>query len=306
MPRQQFLHVCAAADVVLDTFPVGGGRTTLEILAVGTPVIVHEPRTTILQLSAAMYTLMDMPELIAYSDDDYVAKALAVGRNATYRRLLSQRILDRHDVLFNQSSVVDEWSKMLQTIVATPPPTPNNQQQQSDPVVFGIYLYLQVLGETFAFQVRASERHRTMDIAAKFGQVHELEPLYVAFIETVLYKGVSRLDRPIVATLVVPSPGLDPDEIVVDIRLGDDIWLAAHYALWRHRVPSSRDVIDSILNEWRVVGGQLDTTLQWRAIRDRFPETNYVPAPIHDNCVTLVLTSCKRLSLFLPMTTGAS
>ncbi|KDO28601.1 hypothetical protein SPRG_06457 [Saprolegnia parasitica CBS 223.65] len=302
MSRQQFLHICAAADVVLDTFPVGGGRTTLEILAVGTPIIVHEPRTTILQLSAAMYTLMDMPELIAYSDDDYVAKALAVGRNATFRAALSQRILDRHDVLYNQSSVVDAWSTMLQSILATPPPLPgtcNVLPADADPVVYGVDLYLQVLHEAFGFRVRASERHRTTEVAAAFGHAHALEPLYVAFIENVLHKGVARLEQPIVATVRVPSPGLEPDVLAVDVRVGDDIWVAIFYAMWQHRVPTMLDTAYRIVDAWRAIAGQIDTTVAWRAVRDRFPETNYVPTPVVARCVTLVLTTCKRLSLFL-------
>lgn len=39
------------ADVVLDPFPVGGGRSSLEVFAVGTPIVMLYNRTSILQVS---------------------------------------------------------------------------------------------------------------------------------------------------------------------------------------------------------------------------------------------------------------
>lgn len=46
----EFLGLCEMADVVLDPFPVGGGRSSLEIFAVGTPIIMLYNRTSILQV----------------------------------------------------------------------------------------------------------------------------------------------------------------------------------------------------------------------------------------------------------------
>lgn len=87
--------------------------------------------------------------------------------------------------------------------------------------------------------------------------------------------------------------------LTIDVHLGDDIWVAIFQAMWKHRVPSSLETAYRILSEWRAIAGQIDTSVAWRAVRDRFPETNYVPTPVVARCVTLVLTTCKRLSLFL-------
>ncbi|OQR91418.1 hypothetical protein ACHHYP_04718 [Achlya hypogyna] len=301
LPPAQFLRVCAAADVVLDTFPVGGGRTSLEIFAVGTPIIVHESRTTILQLSAAMYELMGISDLIAYSDADYVAKAVQVGRNASYRADLSRRIMANHHVLYDQSTAADDWTSMLKTVLALPPPTTKCPAiATDDPIVFGIYIFVEPLQKTFAFRVRASQVANTTAVADAFGTAHNLEPLYVAFIDSVLYRGVARLKQPIVATVTFPSPVLPSDTIVVDVRFGDDVALVAHHCLWKHRVPSSPAAVQHVLDRLRAGVGKRDASAAWRAARERFPlQRPYARRAVTDKCVTLVITTCKRLELFL-------
>lgn len=46
----EFSALSEMADVVLDPFPVGGGRSSLEVLAVGTPIVMLYYRTSVLQV----------------------------------------------------------------------------------------------------------------------------------------------------------------------------------------------------------------------------------------------------------------
>lgn len=46
----EFSALSEMADVVLDPFPVGGGRSSLEIFAVGTPIVMLYNRTSVLQV----------------------------------------------------------------------------------------------------------------------------------------------------------------------------------------------------------------------------------------------------------------
>lgn len=50
MGLSEFSGLVGLADIVLDTFPVGGGRSSFEILAVGTPIVMLYNRTSILQV----------------------------------------------------------------------------------------------------------------------------------------------------------------------------------------------------------------------------------------------------------------
>ncbi|CAM9343582.1 unnamed protein product, partial [Choristocarpus tenellus] len=56
----EFAALAQAADVVLDPFPVGGGRSSLEVLAVGTPIVMLYNRTSVLQLTYGMYATMGL------------------------------------------------------------------------------------------------------------------------------------------------------------------------------------------------------------------------------------------------------
>jgi predicted O-linked N-acetylglucosamine transferase (SPINDLY family) len=49
---QEYVSLLAAGDVMLDPFPFGGGVTTLESLAVCTPVVTLPPSQSVPQLAA--------------------------------------------------------------------------------------------------------------------------------------------------------------------------------------------------------------------------------------------------------------
>lgn len=65
-------------DVALDPFPYSGGITTLDALWMGVPVVSLAGRRFVGRMSASILTAVGLPELVAESPDDYVAKALAL------------------------------------------------------------------------------------------------------------------------------------------------------------------------------------------------------------------------------------
>jgi len=87
----------AQVDLALDPFPYCGGVTTLEALWMGVPVIslkskAHAHRA----VGASILSVLDLPELIADSREDYLAKTVALARNPerlqAYRLLLRPRL----------------------------------------------------------------------------------------------------------------------------------------------------------------------------------------------------------------------
>ena len=120
MAEREYLTFCAVLDVVLDPFPVGGGRSSLEIFSTGTPVVLLYPRTSILQLTAAMYAVMGIGGgggggacCIAFDPVDFVRKAVAVGADPVAQRALREEILRHNHRLYGNATVVREWEKML-------------------------------------------------------------------------------------------------------------------------------------------------------------------------------------------------
>lgn len=81
MGSREYITLLSVVDVVLDTFPVGGGRSSYEIFSVGAPIVVLYPRTSILQLTAGMYAAMDIMQsagCVTSSVDQFVATAVEV------------------------------------------------------------------------------------------------------------------------------------------------------------------------------------------------------------------------------------
>lgn len=93
-------------DVALDPFPYNGTTTTLEALWMGVPVVALAGARHSGRVGASLLTHAGVPELLAATAEDYVAKAVAlardVGRLQHYRdglraRLSASPLLDGRD-----------------------------------------------------------------------------------------------------------------------------------------------------------------------------------------------------------------
>jgi hypothetical protein len=121
----RFLEALAQADVVVDTWPFGGCTSTLEALAVGTPVVTF-PHSDALsgRFSSAFLSAMNAT-LVASSLSDVVKRATVLG---TMRARLSGR--ERRQLQVNlahtargllaasSSSAVSQWEEFLERAVA--------------------------------------------------------------------------------------------------------------------------------------------------------------------------------------------
>jgi protein O-GlcNAc transferase len=86
-------------DLALDPFPFCGGVTTLEALWMGVPVITLRSQAHLHRaVGASILALLDLPELIAHSREDYLALTVALARSPerlkAYRSLLRPRLAD--------------------------------------------------------------------------------------------------------------------------------------------------------------------------------------------------------------------
>jgi predicted O-linked N-acetylglucosamine transferase (SPINDLY family) len=74
--RAKYLDSYSQVDILLDTFPYPGGTTTAEALWMGVPVVTPPGRTILSRWTAGMLTRVGRPDLIADSDDHFVALAV--------------------------------------------------------------------------------------------------------------------------------------------------------------------------------------------------------------------------------------
>ncbi|MEI6415127.1 MAG: tetratricopeptide repeat protein, partial [Pseudomonadota bacterium] len=76
-------------DIALDPiYAVGGGTTTCDALWMGVPVITLVGDRMASRMTASMLHAIGLPEWIAESKDDYIAKVVALGRDVALRQSL--------------------------------------------------------------------------------------------------------------------------------------------------------------------------------------------------------------------------
>jgi CRISPR-associated protein Csy1 len=111
-----FRAVLGLADVVLDTLHWSGGNTSLDALAVGAAIVTLPGSFMRGRQSMAMLEILGVPELIAASPAEYVAKATHLAGDIDLRQGLKERTISARDKLFNRAEPIEALSENLQRI----------------------------------------------------------------------------------------------------------------------------------------------------------------------------------------------
>ena len=146
MPRldhDDFLSLNMAADLLLDTFDWSGGKTSLEAIACGLPVLTCPGRLMRARHAYAMLKRMDMPELIANSADDYCLIAAGLGNDPERLALLKDRIVSRRSRLYDHARFMAGLETFYREAVrqSVPPAesTPNHVPAQDNDLAESFY-----------------------------------------------------------------------------------------------------------------------------------------------------------------------
>jgi predicted O-linked N-acetylglucosamine transferase (SPINDLY family) len=100
--HRRFLQYVAAADVVLDPFHFGGCNSSCDALSLGVPVVTLPGLQLPGRFTLGLYEEIDLDCCIARSADEYVEIALRLGRDAEYRKSVSEQISARCARLFDR------------------------------------------------------------------------------------------------------------------------------------------------------------------------------------------------------------
>ncbi|MHB8970183.1 MAG: tetratricopeptide repeat protein [Pirellulaceae bacterium] len=85
---RQHMSLYDQLDIALDTIPFGSGTTGFDALWMGVPLITLAGQWMGGRMGASMLTGMGHPEWIAHTDEEYVAKVVALGRDEKLRAQL--------------------------------------------------------------------------------------------------------------------------------------------------------------------------------------------------------------------------
>ena len=118
LDKEKYFSIIKLADVVLDSIHYTGGTTTLDCLACGAPIVtMKEAATTCGRVTFGYYNYMDIPELITHTIDEYIDLAVRIAHDKDYYQKLSQKILEKHDRLYNRKECVQAWETFFCTII---------------------------------------------------------------------------------------------------------------------------------------------------------------------------------------------
>jgi protein O-GlcNAc transferase len=103
------------ADVLLDSFHFGGGNTSLEGFAFGTPIVTLPGEFMRGRHTLSMYRAMEIADCIANSVAHYVELAVKLGTDSSFRRDVGKRIEARSPVLYEDERVARELERAFVT-----------------------------------------------------------------------------------------------------------------------------------------------------------------------------------------------
>lgn len=73
LPRNRYLQTYQQIDIGLDSFPTNGHTTSLDAFWMGVPVVTRVGELSVGRAGALQLTYVDLPELIAHSEDEFAA-----------------------------------------------------------------------------------------------------------------------------------------------------------------------------------------------------------------------------------------
>lgn len=116
-----FLRLGRSADVILDTFPFGGGNSHYELLSTHTPVVTLRTRQMRGRITYALYERMGMADrsfnVVAASVAEYVQMAVQLGTDKAENGRVSGEIERRVAVLYEDNAGVEELGHWIRQVV---------------------------------------------------------------------------------------------------------------------------------------------------------------------------------------------
>jgi predicted O-linked N-acetylglucosamine transferase (SPINDLY family) len=116
--RSDVKALISLGNVYLDTFPFGGVNSLVDPLEVGLPVVVWEGETFRSRMGGALLRTLDLPELNAASETEYLAVAKQLATDPAYRRRLSERIrgaMERTPIFLDALAASEAFGDLIET-----------------------------------------------------------------------------------------------------------------------------------------------------------------------------------------------
>jgi len=115
MDRKDLLEMYNDVDIALDPFPYNGGSTSFEASWMGCPLLTKKGKTFLSRCGESININLNMKEMIAEDEQDYINKAVQIGNNKEILLDLRKRLSlnSRQSNLFNAKLFSENFYQML-------------------------------------------------------------------------------------------------------------------------------------------------------------------------------------------------
>jgi predicted O-linked N-acetylglucosamine transferase (SPINDLY family) len=113
---QRFRGLMSRADLYLDTLGFSGFNTALQAIDCGLPVVAREGRFLRGRLASGLLKRLELPELVAPSDDAYIELVVGLARDRARRESLAQAMAQRRERLFDDPAPVAALQTFLERV----------------------------------------------------------------------------------------------------------------------------------------------------------------------------------------------
>ena len=130
-PRREadgYMSLNLAADVLLDTFEWSGGKTTLEAISCGLPVITCPGRFMRGRHTYAMLSMMGIAETIARDPVAYCRIAVRMASDPSYYDSIKTRVMKQRHKLYHDKTVITELERLYLSMVRHASTMPVNKE----------------------------------------------------------------------------------------------------------------------------------------------------------------------------------
>ena len=114
LPPEEYFHLLAGADVMLDPLHFGGALTTYDALGVGTPLVTlpgDQPRG---RVAGALCELVGVADAcVAATAEAYVERAVRLATDGAWRSEVTQRIRDGATRIFARRAAAEQFAELL-------------------------------------------------------------------------------------------------------------------------------------------------------------------------------------------------
>lgn len=122
LSRPRFFALMQRSALMLDTLGFSGFNTALQAVECSLPVLAHEGRFMRGRLASAIMRKLKLPELVAQTDEAFIAQAVRLAADAQDRERLSRQIESRRGILFRDLEPVRGLERALIAAMAEKKP----------------------------------------------------------------------------------------------------------------------------------------------------------------------------------------